>query len=196
LSLAWTPDGGVDACVEDFGVWRPIPADSGFRGRGLTLIRNLAEGVVIEPGTGGGTVVRFHVPAAGIAGAEPDNGSHAALDEEARPVAVDGSPARIAVRDAADGGPDVVVSGELDLAAAEELRPELLAALVPVGGTVDLRGVSYLASAGVGLLLEIVDRVRAVGGTLRVVVHPDSAPARVLRYSGLEDVLGARVPAS
>ena len=37
------PDGAVAVRVEDFGPWRPVPADPGFRGRGLMLIRRLAE---------------------------------------------------------------------------------------------------------------------------------------------------------
>ena len=49
--------------VEDFGQWRPVPADPGFRGRGLMLIRRLAEEVVVEPTPGGGTTIRFRVPA-------------------------------------------------------------------------------------------------------------------------------------
>ena len=61
-SVSWTPDGGVDVRVDDLGTWRPVPADPGFRGRGLMLIRELAEHVVVEPGRSGGTTVRFRVP--------------------------------------------------------------------------------------------------------------------------------------
>ena len=43
--------------------WRPVPADPGFRGRGLMLIRRLADEVVVEPTPGGGTTIRFCVPA-------------------------------------------------------------------------------------------------------------------------------------
>jgi anti-sigma regulatory factor (Ser/Thr protein kinase) len=62
-ALAWTPEGAVDVLVEDFGTWRPVPADPGFRGRGLMLIRELAEDVSVEPAPNGGTTVRFRVPA-------------------------------------------------------------------------------------------------------------------------------------
>jgi PAS domain S-box-containing protein len=59
--VSWTPDGGIDVRVDDSGSWRPVPADPGFRGRGLMLIHQLAEHVVVEPGPSGGTTVRFHV---------------------------------------------------------------------------------------------------------------------------------------
>jgi hypothetical protein len=63
----------VDVVVQDFGTWREIPADPGFRGRGLMLMRRLAEDVRVEPTPGGGTTVRFrvavrmHLPAEGDA---------------------------------------------------------------------------------------------------------------------------------
>jgi anti-sigma regulatory factor (Ser/Thr protein kinase) len=61
-AVSWTPDGGIDVRVDDFGTWRPVPADPGFRGRGLLLIHQLAEHVVVEPAPHGGTTVRFRVP--------------------------------------------------------------------------------------------------------------------------------------
>jgi serine phosphatase RsbU (regulator of sigma subunit)/anti-sigma regulatory factor (Ser/Thr protein kinase) len=61
-ALTWTPDGGVDVQVDDFGTWRPVPADPGFRGRGLMLIRELAQDVTVEPAPHGGTTVRFRLP--------------------------------------------------------------------------------------------------------------------------------------
>jgi anti-anti-sigma factor len=52
--------------------------------------------------------------------------------------------------------------------------------------TLDLREVSYLASAGLGLLLEVVQRAADAGGRVRLLVAADSAPARVLALTGLE----------
>jgi PAS domain S-box-containing protein len=62
FAVTWAPDGGIDVRVDDFGTWRPVPADPGFRGRGLMLIRELAEDVVLEPSDHGGTTVRFRMP--------------------------------------------------------------------------------------------------------------------------------------
>jgi len=47
----------------------------------------------------------------------------------------------------------------------------------------DTREVTYLTSAGVGLLLEAV---HAAPGRLRVSIDPGSAPAQVLALSGLD----------
>jgi PAS domain S-box-containing protein len=61
-SVTRAGDGAVDVVVRDEGRWRPPPADSGSRGRGLALIRRLATDVEVEhPGPDGGTAVRFRV---------------------------------------------------------------------------------------------------------------------------------------
>lgn len=70
-------DGGVRVEVQDFGRWRPPPAEPGYRGRGLAVIRNLATDVVLEP-SDAGTRIAFTVadplvrfdgrPAPGLAG--------------------------------------------------------------------------------------------------------------------------------
>ena len=84
------------------------------------------------------------------------------------------------------------IAGELDLGSAEMLRPELLGTLADLGNgtaTVDLRSTTYLASAGLGLLLESEARARAAGGTLRILVLPGSSPARLLQVSEVDGLL-------
>jgi serine/threonine-protein kinase RsbW len=49
-------DGYVDVIVRDYGCWRPEPADPGFRGRGLLMIRNLAHDAEIRKEPDGTTV--------------------------------------------------------------------------------------------------------------------------------------------
>ena len=64
----------------------------------------------------------------------------------------------------------VVPRGELDMAAAEPLR-EALGELVDKGRTrlvLDLAGVGYIDSAGIGALVSGLKRARAVGGDLRL----------------------------
>ncbi|MGY1605193.1 SpoIIE family protein phosphatase [Geodermatophilus sp. SYSU D00815] len=180
--LAWTADGAVAVDVEDFGAWRAIPEDPGFRGRGLLLIRRLAEGVVVEPTPGGGTTVRFRVRprAAGAGPVVPAlRAAGAAVDD-------------LRVTVTADGG-TVALAGELDLATSATAASRLLAAADRPGGelVLDLREVTYLASAGVGLVLEADRRVRAAGGRLRVLVRGGSAPARTLSLAGLDDLAAA-----
>jgi PAS domain S-box-containing protein len=58
-SVTGADDGSVEVCVRDRGRWRPPPVDRGFRGRGLTLIRKLAEDVEVDLAESVGTTVRF-----------------------------------------------------------------------------------------------------------------------------------------
>ena len=62
-TLARTADGGVQVQVQDFGHWRPPPADTGYRGRGLYVIDQLATDLTIDRGAHG-TTVSFRVPPA------------------------------------------------------------------------------------------------------------------------------------
>ena len=55
------PDGGVAVQVRDFGRWRPVPADSGHRGRGVQVLHAVGTDVRIDSGDGG-TTVTFRVP--------------------------------------------------------------------------------------------------------------------------------------
>ena len=177
-AVSWLPDGGVDVCVEDFGRWRPVPADPGFRGRGLRLIHELAEHVSVQPSPAGGTTVRFRVPVLPA----PHEGADG-------PAEVGVGTRRGGARLVRTGDGGLRLTGELDLASAEAVGPQLLTA-VDAAATgsldLDLRGISYLASAGVGLLVEAVERARAAGGSVRLLVDPDGSPARVLALAGLE----------
>ena len=58
--LATCTDNDVEVVVRDRGDWRPPPADPGFRGRGLAMIRSMSQ-AKIEPGPGG-TTVRMRWP--------------------------------------------------------------------------------------------------------------------------------------
>ncbi len=167
VRLTTRADGGVAVWVRDHGAWREAPADPGHRGRGLLLIRALAPDVVVEGGPGG-TSVTFTV-APGRREAAPTEGR--AEETAQRPVQV-----------RTDEGPDgllVRLSGDLDLAGADEARRRLARALPGGSWTLDVTGVGYLASAGVGLLLEAVER----GAEL--VLPEDGPAARVLALSGL-----------
>lgn len=62
-TLARTADAGVRVQVRDFGRWRPPPADTGHRGRGLYVIGRLATDLTIDRGALG-TTVSFRVPPA------------------------------------------------------------------------------------------------------------------------------------
>jgi PAS domain S-box-containing protein len=168
VQLATRADGGVEVGVRDRGAWREAAADPGHRGRGLLLIRALADDVVVEGGPDG-TVVTFAVPPGRREDADAAPG---------RPEVSVERPVQVETGDAPD--PRLVrLTGDLDLAGAEEARRRL-ELYRPVGPwTLDVTGVGYLASAGIGLLLEAVER----GAEL---VLPETGPAaRVLALSGL-----------
>jgi anti-anti-sigma factor len=175
----------VEVAIEDFGVWRPAPVDPGFRGRGLLLIRRLAEDVTFEPTPGGGTTVRFRVPV------RP--GRSEGVTSPRRPATAPlGSAGGATLVRTGDGV--IRLAGELDLASAEVVGPQLLAlvaAATPGRLDVDLSGVTYLASAGVGLLLAAQAEARARDAVLRLVVEPGGAAARILELAGLAGLIDA-----
>ena len=93
-------------------------------------------------------------------------------------------------------GPDgrvLVVSGELDLATADELRQQLDAAIDGCGSDlrVDLSGVTFFDSSSVAVLIEASRRASTHGRTLTV-VRPSPECRRVLEILGLGDVLDVR----
>ena len=88
-------------------------------------------------------------------------------------------------------GPSVAeVRGELDLASVDTVRADLLARLaaLPAGArfTLDLRPTTYLPSAGIGLLLEVLEHARARGVDLRILTEPTGLPARAFALAGLD----------
>ena len=168
-------DGSLAVVVQDWGSWRPPPADPGFRGRGVEFVRHLADEVDIERGDTG-TTVRFRL---GL----PDG---------------PGAP-RTASVERGELGPSVAeVRGELDLASVDTVRADLLARLaaLPAGArfTLDLRPTTYLPSAGIGLLLELMEAARACGVDLRVVTDPAGLAARAFALAGLQNEVTGRTP--
>ncbi len=157
----------VSVTVADEGRWRTAPADPGFRGRGLQLVRELSAGsVAVERGTGG-TVVRFAIPLpAGRTG-----------DADGRTGTAEG-PARVAVTERA-AFRCIELSGDLDLDGVGRVRPTLIAALAGRGPVVlDLTGLTSLSSSGLGLLLEVTRP--GPGGDAPRAVLPESGPVRRL----------------
>ncbi len=191
--VARAADGSVDVEVIDTGTWRPPPADRGFRGRGLELISALAQDVEITHGpdgsAAGGTRVRFRFPA--------ETGEDAAAAPAGAAVrgtfpATEGGPARLVESEEA-GEVRLVVEGELDVASVGPLGTRLtrrlgeLAPGVPV--VLDLGPTSYLASAGVGLVLEAQALATAIGVPFRVRTAAGSPPRRILDLAGLTEFL-------
>jgi anti-sigma B factor antagonist len=84
----------------------------------------------------------------------------------------------------------VALAGELDLATAGTLRETLL--LLELDGginvAIDLRGLSFLGSTGIGIIVAACKRIRAGGGTFSVWCD-DGFARRTLEIAGLVDYL-------
>ncbi|GAA3179306.1 hypothetical protein GCM10010531_36650 [Blastococcus jejuensis] len=192
--VARVRDGGVHVEVVDTGTWRPPPEDRGFRGRGLELISALAQDVEVAHGEdtarGSGTRVRFRFP--------PVTVDPGAADTPGRPPAPpvrsydDEEPARLVAEEEA-GGLRLTVSGELDAATAGPIGEQLLRALgeLPPGVAVvlDLRPTTYLASAGVGVVLQARAQAAAGGLPFHVRTAVGTVPHRILGLAGLAELL-------
>ncbi|SET73753.1 SpoIIE family protein phosphatase [Geodermatophilus poikilotrophus] len=182
--VAREADGSVRVEVRDSGLWRPPPADRGYRGRGLELISALATDVeVVHVPEVAGTTVRFRVAPAvpGTPEVRPRRGTVGPPLDGGAVVTVHDEP----------GGPRLEVHGEVDLATAGRLRRQVLTRLEQLApgsvATLDLGPTGYLASAGVGLVLEAVARARRAGVELRVLARPGTPPARILALAGVDE---------
>lgn len=80
----------------------------------------------------------------------------------------------------------VEVEGEIDLSTAAQLQRELTMS-VAAGSklVVDVRGVTFIDSTGVGVLFRTSKKVTAAGGEMRLVCGPGPV-RRVLMVSGLD----------
>lgn len=82
----------------------------------------------------------------------------------------------------------VSVEGELDLYSAPQLR-EAVTAAVQDGAdhiVLDLTGVPFMDSSGLGVVVACLKRLRESGGELSVVTPPSSPPTKLLSLTGLD----------
>lgn len=102
-----------------------------------------------------------------------------------------------------DGVPVVILRGEVDFGTAPKLR-ELLIATAMDGhrhAVVDLRGVDFLDSTGLGVLVGALKRYRTLGGDLHLVIST-SRIRSVFELTGLttafpiHDTVGSAVEAA
>lgn len=172
-------DGVLTVTVRDEGTWRPPNRDPGDRGRGLLIMRQLVDGVVLAEEEKGTTVtlsLRLR--------RTPESDDDRPPASSAATVAVDREGPRPVVR----------VSGAVDEFGAEQMRIRLLEA--SHGGTgrveLDLTAVSLFSSAAVRVVLAIARIGRDEGW--RLIVHaPDGGITRhVLEISGLGGLVELR----
>jgi anti-anti-sigma factor len=172
-------DGVLTVSVRDEGTWRPPDRDPGDRGRGLLIMRQLVDGVVLEEEERGTTVtlsLRLR--------RSPD------LDVD-HPVTSAGAQVTV---DREGPCPVVRAAGAVDEVSAEQMRIRLLEA--SHGGTgrveLDLDAVSLFSSAAVRVVLAIARIGRDEGW--RLVVHaPEGGLTRhILQISGLGGLVDLR----
>jgi anti-sigma B factor antagonist len=84
-------------------------------------------------------------------------------------------------------GPVIALKGEIDLAAVEDVDRDMRPALDPPPAllVLDLRGVEFLDSSGLRLVLRL-DREQQERGTRLVVVRGGRRVARVLELTGAD----------
>jgi anti-sigma B factor antagonist len=80
------------------------------------------------------------------------------------------------------------VRGELDLYTAPTLRDRVLAAADEGQRrlVIDLSGVPFMDSSGLGVIVACVKRLRESGGDLALVTTPGSPPSKLLSLTGLD----------
>jgi anti-anti-sigma factor len=172
-------DGVLTVTVRDEGSWRPPDRDPGDRGRGLLIMRQLVDTVVLNEAAQG-TTVTLSLRLRRAPDEEPARG--AGITDAT--VTVDRTGARPVVR----------ASGAVDEAGAEQLRIRLLEA--SHGGTgrveLDLAEVELFSSAAVRVVFAIARIARSESWRLLVHAPTGSITRHVLQISGLGDLVDLR----
>ena len=200
VTLALRADGAVAVEVTDHGAWKQPPIDPGYRGRGIALIRELAEEVSVEPSSDG-TVVRFRLPSIPVEVGSPGGGAPVGfVAGEAGPGQASGPdgadqaapPDRTRLRSTSDrDGVRLTVVGDLDLGGVAAIRSSLFEQLADRRQvTLSLGRDSFVSSAGIALLSEVARRMRADGAGMSLVAPAGSQARRALVLSGLDSVIG------
>jgi anti-anti-sigma factor len=80
--------------------------------------------------------------------------------------------------------------GEVDIAAVEEIRPDLMGAIARDRShlLVDCSGLTFIDSSGIAMLLE-ADRELETDGRHMLIVNVPAGPSRVFEALGLTDLL-------
>ncbi|SHG33488.1 anti-anti-sigma factor [Geodermatophilus nigrescens] len=178
VTAAVDVDGVLTVTVHDEGTWRPPDRDPGDRGRGLLIMRQLVDGMVVRGEHGTTVTLRTRLRQT------PD-------EEPEHPAG--GTDASIVV-DREGEGPVVRAAGDVDMVSAEQLRIRLLEA--SHGGTVrvelDLGEVTLFSSAAVRVVLAVAAIAEAEGWRLVVHAPAGGVTRHILEVSGLERLVELR----
>jgi anti-anti-sigma factor len=178
VTAAVDVDGLLTVTVHDEGTWRPPDRDPGDRGRGLLIMRQLVDGLVVRGEHGTTVTLRTRLRQT------PDE----------QPVHAVGGAGATVVVDRDGGSPVVRASGDVDMVSAEQLRIRLLEA--SHGGTVrvelDLTAVALFSSAAVRVVLAVAAIAEAEGWRLVVHAPAGGVTRHILEVNGLERLVELR----
>ena len=107
------------------------------------------------------------------------------------PVGDAQSPLRISVEQRADGSSVIAASGELDLANRDAFS-DAIATVQKEGAnalTIDLRGLSFMDSSGLRLLIDAWNEANVSERKLTIVARKEGLVRRVLEVSGCDRIL-------
>jgi anti-anti-sigma factor len=180
------PDGQMECRVSDYGRWHPPDPAATDRGNGLMVARHMVELQISHPADADGagrrapsTVVtlrhRLRRPAMLASDSSAEPASFPAGEDFAVEAELEGTLACARVR------------GAIDISTADELLRKLLAACRggTVALTVDLSGVTQLASAGVSALYELTRQLAVHRRDLRLIASAGGVAGSVLDLVGL-----------
>jgi anti-anti-sigma factor len=178
VTAAVDVDGQLTVTVRDQGRWRPPDRDPGDRGRGLLIMRQLVDGVVLQGEHGTTVTLSMRL-------------RRSPQEDEDRPG---GTSAAEVVVDRSAERPVVRAAGAVDMVGAEQMRIRLLEA--SHGGTgrveLDLTAVTLFSSAAVRVVLAMA-RIAGEEGWRLVVHAPEGGVTRhVLEISGLGGLVELR----
>jgi anti-anti-sigma factor len=178
VTAAVDVDGLLTVTVRDEGSWRPPDRDPGDRGRGLLIMRQLVDGVVLQGEHGTTVTLSMRLRRS------PEEIEERHASASTAEVVVDRTAERPVVR----------ASGAVDLVGAEQMRIRLLEA--SHGGTgrveLDLAAVTLFSSAAVRVVLAMA-RIAGDEGWRLVVHAPDGGVTRhILEISGLAGLVELR----
>ncbi|GIE87125.1 SpoIIE family protein phosphatase [Actinoplanes regularis] len=177
VRAALTAAGRVEATVTDHGGWRS-PVREPIRGRGLALTAQLVESLRVEPGAHG-TVVTIRHPLSRPARLLTSFDDAPSVREAPAEMSISELPG--------DEEAHVRVDGPVDATSALQMQRELLrrsrGGTVPI--TLDLTGVSHLASAGVSALYRIAEQHHEQKAQLTLIASAGSPARQILDLVGL-----------
>jgi len=84
----------------------------------------------------------------------------------------------------------IVLAGRFD--AAQVPKADEFLGAVTESRTVDLSGLSYISSAGLGVLLKVQQRLAGRGGGLKL-INPNHHILDIFRYSGFDQIFEIEV---